>query len=143
MSHPVDSSCRQRSSTPDHVWAPMLVNRPKRMCGSFRNRLCLASGSAVAEGGECLEKGLAARRRALDLHPIVVEDRAPAHVSVLLHHRGRDARAARIELGPTPLGAAHDAGWDAVADLNKGQVLAAAIPDAGYVAVRQPPRGGV
>src|SRR5207244_1561782 len=31
MSHPVASMCRQRSSTPDQVWAPMLVNRPKRM----------------------------------------------------------------------------------------------------------------
>src|SRR3989304_2312487 len=31
MSHPVASMCRQRSSTPAQVWAPMLVNRPKRM----------------------------------------------------------------------------------------------------------------
>ena len=41
------------------------------------------------------------------------------------------------------LRAAHDAGGDAVADLNKGQVLAAVVPDAGHVAVRQPPRGRV
>src|SRR5262245_29182451 len=31
MSHPVASRCRQKSSTPDHVWLPMLVKMPKRM----------------------------------------------------------------------------------------------------------------
>src|SRR5947207_353316 len=30
-SQPVASRCRHSSSTPDHVWAPMLVNRPKRI----------------------------------------------------------------------------------------------------------------
>src|SRR2546428_199138 len=35
MSHLVASRCRQRSSTPDQVWAPMLVKRPKRMSVSF------------------------------------------------------------------------------------------------------------
>src|SRR5881409_2306132 len=39
MSHPVASMCRHRSSTPDQVWAPMLVNRPKRMSVSS-SRLC-------------------------------------------------------------------------------------------------------
>src|SRR5256712_6368184 len=35
MSHPVASRCRQRSSTPDQVWPPMLVNRPKRISFSY------------------------------------------------------------------------------------------------------------
>src|SRR6266508_1122678 len=35
MSHLVASRCRQRSSTPDQVWPPILVNRPKRMSFSY------------------------------------------------------------------------------------------------------------
>src|SRR3989442_2522578 len=50
MSHPVASMCRHRSSTPDQVWAPMLVNRPKRMSVSSSKALPRCRGSRT--GGD-------------------------------------------------------------------------------------------
>ena len=38
MSHPVGSRCCHRSSTPDQVCMPMLVNRPKRIALSLSAR---------------------------------------------------------------------------------------------------------
>src|SRR5881628_258289 len=50
MSHPVASMCRHRSSTPDQVWAPILVNRPKRMSVSSSRALPRCRGSRT--GGD-------------------------------------------------------------------------------------------
>src|SRR3954454_9486965 len=46
----------------------------------------------------------------LDLHALVVEDRAPAHVGEALLDRGVDVRAATDVLEPVALGRADDAG---------------------------------
>src|SRR6266513_2245888 len=60
MSHPVASRCRQSSSTPDQVWAPMLVNRPKRMSLSSPR-----TSHTIATGWSCprLWRTLRGRRR--------------------------------------------------------------------------------
>src|SRR5437773_3206235 len=60
MSHPVASMCRQRSSTPDQVWAPMLVNRPKRMS---------LSSSRVSRGGAARAPGAIVRRAGRSVKP--------------------------------------------------------------------------
>src|SRR5438093_6613077 len=60
MSHPVASMCRQRSSTPDQVWAPRLVNRPKRMS---------LSSSRVSRGGAARAPGAIVRRAGRSVKP--------------------------------------------------------------------------
>src|SRR4051794_7921270 len=79
----------------------------------------------------------------LDLHAVVVEDRAAAHVGVALLDGGVDVRAAAHVLEPVALGRADDAGTHAVGQLDGGQEAAAGVEHAGGVAVAQAARDGV
>src|SRR5688500_13083398 len=62
---------------------------------------------------------LISRLRMFDLHPVVVEDRAAAHVGVALLDCGVDVRAAAHVLEPVALGRGDDAGPHAVGDLHQ------------------------
>src|SRR4051795_12006254 len=73
----------------------------------------------------------------LDLHAVVVVDRAVAHVGVALLDGGVDVRAAAHVLEPMALGRADDAGPHAIGHLDRGEEAAARVEHAGAVAVAQ------
>src|SRR3954452_2332691 len=75
----------------------------------------------------------------LDLHAVVVVDRAAAHVGVTLLDGGVDVRSAADVLEPVALGRADDAGPYAVGDLDRGEEAAARVVDARHVALGEPP----
>ena len=64
MSHPVASRCRQRSSTPDQVWLPMLVNRPKRM--SLSSSVLPAGAGGVMSRGSLGSNAILSPSRPLE-----------------------------------------------------------------------------
>src|SRR4051794_24693456 len=79
----------------------------------------------------------------LDLHAVVVEDRAAAHVGVALLDGGVDVRPAAHVLEPVALGRADHAGAYAIRYLDGGQEAAARVEDPRGVAVGEPARRGV
>src|SRR5947207_1849277 len=101
MSHPVASMCRQRSSTPDQVWAPMLVNRPKRM--SLSSSRVSRGGAARAPGAIVRRAGASAKTRATALGSRpdlvgVLGTSSGAHQAILVGMRPHDRRYAAIPL---------------------------------------------
>src|SRR3954451_11162474 len=79
----------------------------------------------------------------LDLHAVVVEDRAAAHVGVALLDGGVDVGAPAHVLEPVTLGRADHARAYAIRDLDGGQEAAARVEDPSGVAAGQPARRGV
>src|SRR3954469_24759519 len=73
----------------------------------------------------------------LDLHAVVVVDRAAAHVGVALLDGGVDVRAAADVLEPVALGRGDHAGADHVGDLDRREELAAGVEDPRRVAAGQ------
>src|SRR5262249_7465347 len=70
---------------------------------------------------------VAHRRSALDLHAVVVEDRAAAHVGVTLVHGGVDGGAPLHEARPPALGAGDHTAPDAIADFDTRHERAAIV----------------
>src|SRR5690349_7877831 len=86
--------------------------------------------------------GIVRHANSLDLHAVVVVDRAVAHVGVALLGGGVDVRAAADVLEPVALGRGDDAGPHAVGDLDERQELAAGVEDPRVVArLEAAPRG--
>src|SRR4051794_29941608 len=79
----------------------------------------------------------------LDLHAVVMEDRAAAHVGVALLDRRVDVGPAAHVLEPMSLGRADHAGPHAVGHLDHREEAAASVEDPRHVAVGQPARDGV
>src|SRR5262245_25708662 len=98
MSHPVASRCRQKSSTPAQVWAPMLVKMPKRMSLLHSSAPCRGRGAGGPPYYRLPGPGRAARHRGRSFSS------APARGMLAASRRAsRLSRSVEEEAMPTPL----------------------------------------